>query len=166
MASKAILAIALILVIGVVIVLALGVIPSSAVSGGSPVVVCTLRLQASGVYNDNGITHWLSNFAVSYSATGCHTQTLLELVSPPSFNIWPFSFTLTATLVDSQGINHCTCQMGVNIPALNTAYSFSTSTDAANVPLGTYTLEVTSPFPFGSAQGSTTWSETIMVSQS
>lgn len=165
MVSKSIAIIGLILVIGLGIVLVLTGIPSSAVTGGTPTTVCTVRLEASGVYNDYLISHTITGFVVSSSATGCHQETLLDLFpSIPSFNILPFSFSLTATLVDSQGVNHCTCTMQVTVGAGEAApsFPFSESTTVANVPVGQYLLSVSAPF---SINGQSVYTETIIVSQ-
>ena len=167
MASK-IVAIGIIVFVAVGIIFALGTIPASAFKGGSPVTVCNLSLMTTGVYNDNGIAHWITDFNVAYSASGCHQQTLLDMLpnSPAEMNLFPFTFSFAITLLDSQGISHCDCKIGIDVPALQTAYSFSGSIKVANVPLGSYTLNIYSPFPFNSAQGSTTYSEQVVVSES
>ncbi len=156
----------LIVVLAAGVLLAVGSLPTSAFNGGQTVTICTLNLTLTGTYNDNGFSRWISSFNVAYSASGCHTQTLLDLVpGSPSYNLFAFSFSFGLTLIDSQGVNHCQCTSGVNVPALQTAYGFTSTTQVANVPIGAYTLTVTSPFPFGSGSGSTIFSQQIVVAQ-
>jgi hypothetical protein len=172
MVSKAIVAGSLILIIGVITVLLLAAIPSSAVTGGSSQVVCNLQMTVSGNYEDLGVAHWIGNFQFQYSVTGCHTQTILDLFPSPTLNIFPFTLTFTATLTDANGVNHCqsqsggVCSMSAQIGGLQTSAPFSASTSIANVPVGQYTVLINSPFPINSYNGQTTYSQSIVVSQS
>lgn len=145
----------------------LGTVPVSAYSGGQSITVCNLTINVVGTYNDNGLSRWISNFNVAYAASGCHAQTLLDLFpTSKGFNIFGFTFAMSASLVDPQGIDHCSCRIPISIPALQTAYGFSGSITAANVPTGSYTLVITSPFPFNSGSGQTTYSQQVTVSSS
>lgn len=165
-------AVALILVVSLVIVFSLSVIPSSAVTGGSQTTVCNLQMTVTGNYEDVLFEHWIGNFAFSYSVSGCHTEALLDLLSPPQFNLFPFTLTFTATLTDSSGVNHCkssgggVCDISSSIPAAQTSYPFQASTTVSNIPVSVYTLNLQSPFPINSYNGQTSYSEQVTVSQS
>ena len=83
-----------------------GSIPTSAYSGGQQTIVCTLKLSASGNYNDLVVSHYVSDFAVTGGGTSCHTQTLLDLIPASQFNLFPVSLTFSVVLTSqSDGIN-------------------------------------------------------------
>src|SRR5487761_1857726 len=109
MASR-IIVIILVVLLGAGLLLAFGSIPTSAFNGGQPVTICNLNMTLTGTYNDVGFSRWISTFNVAYSAAGCHTQTFLDLFpgsGASSMNLLGFSFSFSASLVDSQGIDHC-----------------------------------------------------------
>ena len=76
--TVAVFGVILLLIAGAVVVL--GTIPTSAYSGNPPTIVCTADLTVSGTYTDLIVSHSISNFALTGGGTGCHPQTLLDLV--------------------------------------------------------------------------------------
>ena len=84
------------------VMVALGSIPTSAFSGGQQTTVCTLKLSASGNYNDLLVAHYVSDFAVTGGGTSCHTQTLLDLVPSSQFNLFPVTLTFSVVLTSQR----------------------------------------------------------------
>ncbi len=144
--------------------IALGSIPTSAYSGGQPMIVCTADLTVSGTYEDLLISHSISGFALTGGGIGCHPQTLLDLIPPSSFNILPFGLTFSVTLTASDGSVHGPYNIVVNVCSGCAApsYPFNVETQIANVPQGQYTATVQAPVPVG-PNGQTTYTTTIIV---
>ncbi len=144
--------------------IALGTIPTSAYNGGQQTTVCTLKLSASGTYNDLLVSHYVSDFALAGGGTGCHIQTLLDLVPSSEFNIFPVGLTFSVVLTSqTDGSVHGPYNILVNIPAGGAApsYPFNVETVVANVPQGTYAATVTCPVTC--VGSSTTYTTTIIV---
>ncbi|MCL4518898.1 MAG: hypothetical protein M1587_06845 [Thaumarchaeota archaeon] len=159
-----------IVVVGVIVMILAGVIialssvPSSAFTGGQSVTVCTLDLSISGTYTDLIVTHTVSDLALSGGGTGCHAQTLLDLIPGSSLNIFPLGLTFSIVLTAMDGTTHGPYQIQVVIPAGAAApsYPFNMETSVSNVPEGTYTASVTCPVACTGA-GSTSYTTTITV---
>jgi len=96
---------------------ALGSIPTSAYSGGQPTIVCTLKLSASGNYNDLVVSHYVSDFGLSGGGSSCHTQTLLDMVPSSQFNLFPVGLTFSVVLTSPDGTTHGPYDIQVKIPA-------------------------------------------------
>ncbi len=144
--------------------IAIGSIPTSAYSGGQPTTVCTLKLSASGTYNDLLVEHYVSDFAVTGGGTGCHTQTLLDLVPASQFNLFPVTLTFSVVLTSqSDGSVHGPYDIPVHvgIGAAAPSYPFNVEISVANVPQGTYSAAVQCPVTC--VGSSTTYTTTINV---
>ena len=143
-------------------VIAIGSIPTVA-SNGQQTIVCTLKLSASGTYNDLLVSHYVSDFAVTGGGTGCHAQTLLDLVPSSQFNIFPVALTFSVVLTASDGTTHGPYNIVVHVGpgAAAPSYPFSVETSVANVPQGTYTA--TASCPLACTSSGTTYTTTINV---
>lgn len=139
MSKLAIIAVA---AVGIVVLLgALLIIPSNA-GGQTPKYTCSLSI--SGTYVDTGISHSISNFQATFGS--CHVQSILALSGIP-YNIFAFSLTFGVTCIDASGINHCIGDtVHANVPALQTTYAFSGSTQISNIPSGSYSLVLTNSY--------------------
>ncbi|MDG7001883.1 MAG: hypothetical protein JRN15_22525 [Nitrososphaerota archaeon] len=162
----AIVGIAVLIIAGVVV--ALGTIPSSAF-GGQSVTVCNVNIDVEGTYNDVGLGHWTTGFSLSSGTAGCHQKTLLDLIpsssSAPLENIFPTTISMNLVLVSQvDGSTHGPYSIKVNIPALETQYNFQQEISVANVPVGSYSAQITSSVPFGSPSGQLSYSTSITVS--
>ncbi|MDE2439213.1 MAG: hypothetical protein KGN01_07540 [Patescibacteria group bacterium] len=136
----------------------IALVPTSALSGGPPTYTCQISVSAE--FNDYGYGQDLTNWNLTFGS--CTPTTLLDLA--PSYNLFGFTLNLGVTLTDASGQNHCVgCNIGVQIPALETGYPFTASTSVSNVPAGTYALTITSPIPIGSNSGPKTVTQTVSV---
>jgi hypothetical protein len=145
---------------GVIVVL--GTIPTSAYSGGQPTIVCTLKLSASGNYNDLLVSHYVSDFGVSGGGTGCHDQTALDLIPASQFNLFPVSLTFSVVLTSqADGSTHGPYDIQVKVPIGGAAptFPFNVEISVANFVQGTYAATVTCPV---TCVGSSTTYNTIM----
>ena len=147
------------------VMVALGSIPTSAYSGGQQTIVCTLKLSASGNYNDLLVAHYVSDFAVTGGGTSCHAQTLLDLVPSSQFNLFPVSLTFSVVLTSqSDGSTHGPYNIQAKIPIGGAAptYPFNVEISVANFVQGTYSATVSCPVSCVSG-GGTTYTTTINV---
>ena len=146
------------------VLVALGSIPTSAYSGGQQTIVCTLKLSASGNYNDLLVSHYVSDFAVIGGGTSCHTQTLLDLIPSSQFNLFPVSLTFSVVLTSqTDGSTHGPYDIRVNvgIGVAAPTYPFNVEISVSNFVQGTYSATVTCPVTC--VGSSTTYTTTINV---
>jgi len=148
----------------VISLLVIGSIPVAAF-GGSDQTVCTLGVKVTGSYNDYLFTHSIGDFNTSYSVSGCHKPTFFDSLAylPTSENILPFTLTFGISLTAADGSQHCQCSISVGIPAGQTSYPFEAQTQIPGVPVGAYTLTISSAYPFDNGQNE--YSTTVIVSQ-
>jgi len=146
------------------VMVALGSIPTSAYSGGQQTTVCTLKLSASGNYNDLVVAHYVSDFAVTGGGTSCHTQTLLDLVPSSQFNLFPVSLTFSVVLTAPDGTAHGPYDIAVKIPIGGAAptYPFNVEISIANFVQGAYSATVICPVSC-TGSGGTTYTTSIAV---
>ena len=146
------------------VMVALGSIPTSAYSGGQPTIVCTLKLSASGNYNDLVVSHYVSDFGLSGGGSSCHTQTLLDMVPSSQFNLFPVGLTFSVVLTSPDGTTHGPYDIQVKIPAGGAAptYPFNVEISVANFVQGTYSATANCPVSCVSG-GGTTYMTTINV---
>ncbi len=146
-------------------IVAVGLIPVSASSGGSgggTTIVCTADLTVSGTYNDYVVSHSISNFAFTAGGIGCHQKTLLDLIPSSQLNLFPTSLTFSVTLTAADGTTHGPYLIKVSIPAGAAAPSFSFAGEAqvSSVPQGQYTAFISCPV---ACNGQTSFSTSVNI---
>lgn len=159
------------LTVVIILIASLAAIPTSAVNGGKTITLCNLNLNVTGTYNDNGVSHSITNFNFQAGAMDCHTQTLLDfipgsslqsIVPPAQANLFGLTITFEVSLTSTNGgTTHGPYPVQASIPPLNYEYNFAgTYTISCGcVQSGSYSVVVTSSVPFSG--GATSYQTTV-----